>query len=206
MTAKVPERWSAEGWEAPMRSAVASGVNLYPYTVGVIESIVSDLHLPDVDKVLRIREVLIARGRIDSPTETIPEAMDRLGLAYEREADDPTPVSGARVPPHFGGLVDDRGLVDDGELLDAAPTNSFTVHFSFGHGQTDPDTGENLLDKYVTVTAPTYDACREAMFNSRYGERWSFEYEPGSPEAERWIPQWTEHERIDATRPPAESR
>lgn len=72
-----------------------------------------------------------------------------------------------------------------------------TRHFSFGHGQTDPDTGENLLDKYVTVHGPSIEACREAMFASRYGEEWAFEYAPDSPTWQQWGPRWTEHERID---------
>lgn len=34
------------------------------------------------------------------------------GLTYSREADDPTPVSGARVEPHVGGVTH-AGLVDE---------------------------------------------------------------------------------------------
>ncbi|MET0423616.1 MAG: hypothetical protein ABW046_07070 [Actinoplanes sp.] len=75
-----------------------------------------------------------------------------------------------------------------------------TVYFSFGHGQTDPDTGENLLDKYVTITGPSYEACREAMFASRYGNRWSFDYLAGTASADKWIPRWTEHDRIEVGR------
>lgn len=37
------------------------------------------------------------------------------GLSYSREADDPTPVSPARVPLHTGGMV---GPVDGGTLVD----------------------------------------------------------------------------------------
>jgi hypothetical protein len=43
-------------------------------------------------------------------------AADPTGLAYSRaddEADDPTPVSPARVPLHTGGVVDGVGLVDE---------------------------------------------------------------------------------------------
>lgn len=73
-----------------------------------------------------------------------------------------------------------------------------TVYFSFGHGQTDPDTGEDLLFHYVTIVGPSYEACRAAMFNSRFGDRWSFDYLAGTPMAREWIPRWIEHERIDA--------
>lgn len=76
------------------------------------------------------------------------------------------------------------------------PDQPVTVYFSFGHGQTDPDTGENLIDKYVTITGPSYEACREAMFASRYGNRWSFDYVAGTALAEAWIPRWTEHDRL----------
>jgi hypothetical protein len=71
-----------------------------------------------------------------------------------------------------------------------------TVYFSFGHGQTDPTTGKNLLDHYVTIVGPSYEACRAAMFASNYGDRWAFDYIAGEPQAEEWIPRWTEHERI----------
>ncbi len=74
-----------------------------------------------------------------------------------------------------------------------------TRYFSFGHGQSDPVSGVNLLGHYVTVVAATAEDCREAMFASRFGNRWAFEYIPGTPQADEWIPQWTEHERIDAT-------
>lgn len=119
---------------------------------------------------------------------------DETGLAYTRadtDADDPTPVSPARVPLHTGSVVDGDKLITDPETV--------TVYFSFGHGQTDPDTGENLLDKYVTIVGPTYEACRAAMFASRYSNRWSFDYIAGTPTANEWIPRWAEHERIDAT-------
>lgn len=76
---------------------------------------------------------------------------------------------------------------------------TFTRYFSFGHGQTDPATGENLLDKYVTVIAPTAEGCREAMLASRFGREWSMEYIPGARGTDEWIASWTEHERIIVT-------
>jgi len=84
----------------------------------------------------------------------------------------------------------------NGEAPAAEP---ITRYFSFGHGQTDPVSGVSLLNHYVTVVATTAEDCREAMFASRFGNRWAFEYIPGTPQADEWIPQWTEHERIDAT-------
>lgn len=119
------------------------------------------------------------------------EPADPTGQLYSREADDPTPVSGARVEPHVGGMT-------EGGLVDETPAEPVTVYFSFGHGQTDPDTGEDLLDHYVTVIAPSYNAARLAMFSSRYGERWAFDYLAGTPQANEWIPRWTEHDAIDA--------
>lgn len=116
---------------------------------------------------------------------------DPTGLAYTRaddEPDDPTPVSGARVPAHTGGVTE-GGLAEE-----------VIRYFSFGHGQTDPadDSGKDLVCHYVTVIAPTAEACREAMLGSRFGREWAFEYVPGTPQANEWIPRWTEYERIDA--------
>lgn len=124
------------------------------------------------------------------------EAHDPRGLNYTRadsaEADDPTPVSPARVPMHTGGMTAE-GLVDE------TPAEPVTVYFSFGHGQTDPGTGKDLLNHYVTVIGPSYEACREAMFASRFGQAWAFDYPAGTPQADEWIPQWTEHERFEVS-------
>lgn len=70
-----------------------------------------------------------------------------------------------------------------------------TRYFSFGSGQTDPMTGEKLIDKYATVVAPTADACRAGML-AKYGRNWSMEYTPGNPRSDSWIARWTEHDRI----------
>jgi hypothetical protein len=75
----------------------------------------------------------------------------------------------------------------------AAPV---TVYFSFGYGQSDPDTGKNLLGRYVTIVGPSYEACRAAMFASKYGQEWSFDYLDGAPRTAKAIAEWTEHERI----------
>lgn len=123
--------------------------------------------------------------------------LDPTGLLHSREADDPTPVSPARVPLHIGGPV---GTVSDSHLVvDETPVEPVTRYFSFGHGQSDPATGKNLLNHYVTVVATTAEGCREAMLASRFGREWSMEYVPGNPRSDEWIAQWTEYERIDAT-------
>jgi len=77
-------------------------------------------------------------------------------------------------------------------------TTPVVAYFSFGHGQSDPRTGKRLLDHYVTIVAPTYEECREAMLGSRFGRAWSFDYLAGTARATEWIPRWTEHEVIVA--------
>lgn len=79
-----------------------------------------------------------------------------------------------------------------------AGTTPVVTYFSFGHGQTDPDSGQSLLDHYVTVVAPTYEECREAMFASRFGRAWSFDYLAGRAKTTEWVSRWTEHEVIVA--------
>jgi hypothetical protein len=140
-------------------------------------------------------ETIEAAGRMGSWNEREQKwddpSPDPLGLNHSREADDPTPVSPARVPAHIGAVT-------DGGLVDETPEESVTRYFSFGYGHTDPATGESLRDKYVTVIAATAEGCREAMLASRFGRQWAFEYIPGLPKTDEWIPRWTEHERIDA--------
>lgn len=148
------------------------------------------------------------RVRIAEPTHV----EDPTGLAYSRADDEPTTRltvfasgmggpdrdvvltrPGRRVEPHTGALTE-QGLVDE------TPAETVVRYFSFGHGQTDPLDSQDmdLVDHYVTVFAPTADACREAMLASRFGREWAFEYVPGTPQANEWIPRWTEYERIDA--------
>lgn len=55
-----------------------------------------------------------------SEVEPEPEPVaDPTGLAYSRPADDPTPVSGARVEPHVGAVTE-AGLVDETEMPDCS--------------------------------------------------------------------------------------
>jgi hypothetical protein len=55
---------------------------------------------------------VIAWHRDGRPAGPAPVPADPTGLTYSREADDPTPVSPARVPLHTGGMTD-GGLVDE---------------------------------------------------------------------------------------------
>lgn len=66
---------------------------------------------PDCGEPMR----LIGLGYVGHiPGEACSPDADPTGLAYSREADDPTPVSGARVEPHTGGVTE-AGLVDETE-------------------------------------------------------------------------------------------
>jgi hypothetical protein len=62
------------------------------------------------DAVLAEKEAELTRLRV----EVEKLRAERSGLSYTRadDADDPTPVSGARIAPHTGGLTD-GGLVDE---------------------------------------------------------------------------------------------
>lgn len=57
---------------------------------------------------------------------------DPTGLAYSREAEDPTPVSGARVEPHVGGVTE-AGLVDE------TAKNRVGTNSGHGHAWERPD-------------------------------------------------------------------
>jgi hypothetical protein len=140
---------------------------------------------------------------------------DDLGFGFSRQDDDPQVIRphSPRVPLHTGAVVDGGVLVDEtpaespasGLTLAAdlsrgplAGTTPVVTYFSFGHGQTDPDTGQKLIDHYVTVVAPTYEECRAAMFASRFGRAWSFDYLAGRAKTTEAVSEWTEHEVIMA--------
>jgi hypothetical protein len=143
---------------------------------------------------------------------------DDLGFGFSREDDDPQVIRphSPRVPLHTGAVVDGGQLVDEtpAEVLALTPagltlaadesrgplagTTPVVTYFSFGYGQTDPDSGQKLIDHYVTVVAPTYDECRTAMFASRFGNRWSFDYLAGRDSTTEAVSVWTEHEVIVA--------
>ncbi len=68
--------------------------------------------------------------------------------------------------------------------------------FTFGYGQTCPLTGIDLVGRYATVTGPNEAACRQAMFDSVFENRWAFEY--STPEAAAAPGEvLVEHARID---------
>jgi hypothetical protein len=70
--------------------------------------------------------------------------------------------------------------------------------FTFGHGQTCPFTGKNLLDHHVTIVAPTEDICRDIMF-ATFGEAWAFDYPSVEAATGHGDFPSTEHMRIEMT-------
>jgi len=113
--------------------------------------------------------------------DTVAQAQEQIDLHIE-VATSPTGLTKA--------ADESRGVL--------AGTTPVVVYFSFGYGQKDPDTFKSLLDHYVTVVAPTFEQCREAMFASRFGNRWSFDYLAGTARATEAVREWTEHEVIVA--------
>lgn len=47
--------------------------------------------------------------------------------------------------------------------------------FTFGHGQTCPVTGDDVMGRYVTVTAPDAGTAR-ALMVATFDNKWAFEY------------------------------
>jgi hypothetical protein len=101
---------------------------------------------------------------------------------------------------HIEAATSPTGLTPAADLSRGplAGTSPVVTYFSFGHGQTDPGTGQKLIDHYVTVVAPTYEECREAMLASRFGHNWSWDYLAGRAKTTEAVSQWTEHEVIVA--------
>jgi len=119
------------------------------------------------------------------------DATPRPGTTCEQLSDDDLPETPALTASGLTPAADlSRGVL--------AGTTPVVVYFSFGHGQTDPGTGQKLLDHYVTVVAPTYEQCREAMLASRFGREWSMEYLAGRTRTTDAVSRWTEHEVIIA--------
>lgn len=52
--------------------------------------------------------------------------------------------------------------------------------FTFGHGQSNPRTGQSLANHYVVIEGESNEHCRATMHN-HFGRNWAFEY--ASPEA-----------------------
>jgi hypothetical protein len=192
-----PSLASVEQFAEHLRDHVRGGGNIYPFAVGMISGVVTSFHRGNAQKLDDVRDILTALSQVTNEIMTSP--------AHDSEVTQPLaerPLvgeGGVWAVPVAGGPVE----IDPPEGFVPASTTSVeepepvTVYFSFGHGQTDPDTGKNLLDHYVTIVGPSYSACREAMFASRFGQAWAFDYVAGSAAANEWIPRWTEHERID---------
>jgi len=89
-----------------------------------------------------------------------PDA-DPSGLGYSREADDPTPVSPARVPLHTGGVVDGGQLVDE---TDAPPSSllpkPIAKHYETGAYSNGP--GSSGVDCACGVVFDGFDTLNEA--------------------------------------------
>jgi hypothetical protein len=80
---------------------------------------------------------------------------DPTGMGYSREADDPTPVSPARMPLHTGGMV---GPVGGGELVDETEPEP-PVHLEIAGAKVmcglaiiDLDTGHGWTNDHAAVT------------------------------------------------------
>jgi hypothetical protein len=204
-----PSLASVEQFAEHLRDHVRGGGNVYPFAVGMISGVVTSFHRVDARKLDDVRDILTALSQV---TNEITQPIGERRLVGDGgvwavpvaggpvEVDPPwNPQSGFFEPGRVPELVGDdppEGFVP-ASAPSTGPSEPVTVYFSFGHGQTDPDTGKNLLDHYVTIVGPSYSACREAMFASRFGQAWAFDYIAGSAAANEWIPQWTEHERID---------
>lgn len=134
------------------------------------------------------------------PTESELKPWESLAPAADRLAESVKPIDpdSSMTGLHIEAATSPTGLTKaaDESRGPLAFTTPVVTYFSFGHGQTDPDSGKRLIDHYVTVVAPTYGACREAMFASRFGDRWSFDYLAGRSATTEAVSEWTEHEVI----------
>lgn len=129
----------------------------------------------------------------ETPRCYVPNGFQAPEVIAEREAD-----CAARHPGRVCLLPSGLTRAADQSRGPLAGTTPVVVYFSFGHGQTDPDSGQKLIDHYVTVVAPTYEECRTAMFASRFGTKWSWDYLAGRAKTTEAVSQWTEHEVIVA--------
>jgi hypothetical protein len=74
------------------------------------------------------------RGHAKIPLTVMADA-----FGYSREADDPTPVSPARVPLHTGSVVKGNELIVDGPELGPDPNHACAAHDDAHLGQRCPD-------------------------------------------------------------------
>lgn len=126
----VVEEMSGDTWHYSNSDAYAEPVG--PIKVRIFQRVSNSWALKRDQKAqLAKREVEIERLRAEVTALRAAAALqpdaDPTGLDYTRadtDADDPTPVSPARVPLHAGGVVDGGQLVDesDGEAVSDIPS------------------------------------------------------------------------------------
>jgi hypothetical protein len=148
-------------------SAVTHVLAVFPYhRFGTAYVLLIHRH-PDTEK--PDFEYLYADNRVGiANADEIPEDPDGSGRDVDN-GDAPSPVP-AGVDGHGEGAAAGRAVTaQDGGRV------TVTRIFTFGHGQTCPFTGKNVLDHHVSITAPTAEQCREVMF-ATFGQAWAFEY------------------------------
>ena len=103
-----PPYGTVEYFTQLLRRVVRNSDFLDAAALGIVQSIVGEVYVNDEHKVQRVKNVVAAASLLDS------EKAAPSPLLYSRPADDPTPVSGARVEPHVGAVTE-AGLVDETE-------------------------------------------------------------------------------------------
>jgi hypothetical protein len=174
----VPELFSVEHYADRYR-LTATANEMYARALGSIGGVLNSPTIDDVERVRWIRNIRDAVNLVEGDRIAAREA-----LSYSRadsEADDPAPVSPARVPMHTGAVVDGGQLVDETPASGATPV---VTYFTRGRS-------------YVTVVAPTYEDCRDAMF-ARHGDRWGLSYVAGTQRSTYAVRGYPEREVIIA--------
>ena len=103
-----PPSGSVASYAQIMRRIVRDPGHPEAAALGLVQYLIGDSLLGPDEKLQRISNVVVAVSLLEA------ETAGPSPLLYSREADDPTPVSGARVEPHVGAVTD-AGLVDETE-------------------------------------------------------------------------------------------
>jgi hypothetical protein len=120
---EAPPYGSVETYAAIFRRVIRRAEYLPSAALGVIQALVGDPQVEDAVKVVRIGNIAAAADLVDDEMSDRDNELERLRArvaeleakdahGFSREADDPTPVSPARVPLHTGAVTDE-GLVDE---------------------------------------------------------------------------------------------